>query len=110
MKITLDTDARFGCCLIRSETGRSVLVQVDLEFLGVAGAFGWDVRSVQRRDDDDDDAIVLHDCACDHCSTDGSVDCADCGVTAAEFIASAQAWLDDHDGATVDDPGYFDQD
>ncbi len=44
---------------------------------------------------------------CDHDSTDGTVDCKVCGVTALEFITAADQWLRDNDGATADDPGYF---
>jgi len=44
---------------------------------------------------------------CDHTHTDGTVDCKDCGLTATDFIGAASDWLDDNDGATVEDPGYF---
>jgi hypothetical protein len=45
---------------------------------------------------------------CDHDRTDGTVDCPECGLSASEFISAAGDWLDEHDGATADDPGYFD--
>jgi hypothetical protein len=45
---------------------------------------------------------------CNHSGTDGTVDCPDCGLTAGEFISAAREWLDDNDGATAEDPGYFD--
>lgn len=45
--------------------------------------------------------------ACGHSETDGTIACADCGLTATDFIGAAADWLADHIGATADDPGYF---
>ena len=103
----------------------SVYVQNDWDYPGVAGNFGWSIRSVQRKFacPFDGERIQYNDCRqfcaelckqardrlswhpCDHSGTDGTVDC-QCGVTAGEFISAAREWLD-HDGATADDPGYF---
>lgn len=44
---------------------------------------------------------------CDHGSSDGTVDCKECGCTASKFIEAAGEWLRENDGATADDPGYF---
>lgn len=44
---------------------------------------------------------------CRHEYTDGTIDCKQCGCKASQFIESARQWLNDNDGATVDDPGYF---
>ncbi len=44
---------------------------------------------------------------CNHSHTDGTVDCPDCGVTAGQFIDAARGWLDNNNGATAKDPGYF---
>lgn len=44
---------------------------------------------------------------CEHDSTDGTVTCK-CGLQAGDFIQSARQWMDDNDGATAEDPGYFD--
>ena len=46
---------------------------------------------------------------CQHDGTDGTVDCHECGVTAGEFISAARDWLDNNDGATAEDPGYFNE-
>jgi len=35
------------------------------------------------------------------------VDCPDCGLTASDFIAAANAFLESHHGAEAEDPGYF---
>ena len=51
------------------------------------------------------DTVECPDC-CPHDGTDGTVDC-DCGVKAITFIQHAQAWLDDHEGESFEDPGYF---
>lgn len=44
---------------------------------------------------------------CKHRSTDGTVDCPECGLSAHAFIQAAREWLDDNDGAEAEDPGYF---
>lgn len=44
---------------------------------------------------------------CEHGGTDGTIDCPDCGLRASSFIEAAGAWLRGHNGATADDPGYF---
>jgi hypothetical protein len=77
---------------IVNDDGRTVLVQTDWDYPGVARTFGWSPREVQREDRP----------PCDHRSTDGTVDCPACGVTAGEFIAAAREWLEEHDGATAD--------
>jgi len=84
MKITLD-EGDFGTYLVRAEDGRDVLVQTDWDFPGIASTFGW------------------IPCPCGR--TDGTVDCAH--KTASDMIAEARAFLDDHIGATTEDPGYF---
>jgi hypothetical protein len=65
----------------------------------VARAFGWNMQGVQQP--------FVTPKPCDHSCTDGTIDCPDCGITVAQFISEARCWLDDHDGATADDPGYF---
>jgi len=44
---------------------------------------------------------------CDHDGTDGTIDCTSCGLTPTSFIRDAREWLDEHEGATAEDPGYF---
>lgn len=46
---------------------------------------------------------------CQHDGTDGTIDCVSCGRTAADFIGAAADWMDEHDGETADDSGYFEQ-
>lgn len=99
MKITLDSNPDDApCCLkIVAEDGRDLLIQTDWDFPGVASTFGWSPASVQKPGRD-----------CDHSQTDGTIDCPACGLEAGDFISNARQWIDDHDGASVDDPGYFD--
>jgi hypothetical protein len=44
---------------------------------------------------------------CLHDGTDGTVACQECGVQPGQFISDAADWLCNHDGAEVEDPGYF---
>lgn len=99
MKITWNTDVRAPGCPgeIVTEDDRTLLIQSDWDFPGVASTFGWSCRRVQIRPGFD----------CDHRGTDGTVTCPDCYVSAARFIEDARVWLEEHDGATADDPGYF---
>lgn len=104
---------------ILGEDDQSILVQTDWDCPGIATTFGWDKTSIQScvdcghvTDDEDEREDHCPHCDstyrnCDHTFTDGTVDCPDCGLTAGEFIGAAQDWLDDNDGATVEDPGYF---
>ena len=103
--ITWNTEVNAPCCPgeIVNDDGRAVLVQTDWDYPGVAASFGWSIRSVRPTTR----ANVGMLPACDHAHTDGTVDCPDCGVTASQFISAAREYLDDNDGATADDPGYF---
>jgi hypothetical protein len=80
-----------------SDDGQTVLVQTDWDFPATAETFGWSTRNVQ----------VCPECDCDHNGTDGTVDCPDCGIKAGDFIDAAREWLDNNDGVTAEDPGYF---
>jgi len=130
--ITWDTDvnAPGAAGQILGETGLGILIQTDWDYPGVAQAFGWSIQQVQVcsacgkvqtdvLDRGGSECWDCEDCAenpdgytagintCDHRHTDGTVDCPDCGVTAAQFITAAGEWLDSHDGETAEDPGYF---
>jgi len=100
MKIYWDTDVNAPCCpgQIVAEDGRSILAQTDWDYPSVAMTFGWLLTDVQNGEDH-----------CDHECTDGTVPCNDCGIAPGQFIEAASDWLDDHDGAEVEDPGYFDE-
>lgn len=123
MKITLiahPSDA--PCCVkIVCADGRDMLVQTDFEFPPVASSFGWCTREVQKCDSCGQISFDLHNqivkfcrhckknvgTVCHHCETDGTVNCTHCGVTVSDFIQASRQWIDTHDGARVDDPGYF---
>ena len=66
---------------------KSLLIQTDWDYPGVAGTFGW--------------------VPCECGRTDGTVDCAH--KTTAEMVASAQEYLDEiaDSDVSVEDPGYF---
>ena len=104
MKITLDANPDDAPCCIKiiAENGEDRLIQTDWDYPGIASSFGWSIRDVQPNG--------LHfnpDNPCEHSHTDGTVACPDCGKSASEFISEARQWIDDHDGETVEDPGYF---
>lgn len=108
MQITWNTDVNAPCCPgeIVNEDGRSILIQTDWDFPGVARTFGWDMKDVQKWPDEEELAKAEFE-PCDHESTDGTVKCKDCGCTPSDFISAAYDYLRENDGATADDPGYF---
>ncbi|MFO0964633.1 MAG: hypothetical protein U0793_03470 [Gemmataceae bacterium] len=64
----------------------AIAVQSDWDYPGVASSFGY--------------------VPCDCGRTDGTVDCDH--RSAGDMIADAGEFLREHDGETIDDPGYFD--
>jgi hypothetical protein len=84
MTITLQ-NGDFGTYLLVADDGQERLIQSDWDCPGIATTFGWT--------------------PCDCGATDGTVACAH--KQAGQMIAEAQAYLDDHIGDEVDDPGYF---
>lgn len=104
--ITLHRARPFGYIVTRygaavDDPAGSMLVQVDWDYPGIAGAFGWSVSTVEES------TAHGYSLPCEHRGTDGTIACPDCGTPAGAFIESAADWLDSHDGATADDPGYF---
>jgi hypothetical protein len=84
--------------LAKSDGSDDLLVQTDYDYPGVASTFGWDIRASRGASGWD---------SCPHDGTDGTVACPFCGRTASAFINDAGDYLDDHIGASVEDPGYF---
>jgi len=84
MSITL-LHGEFGTYLLVAEDGRDILIQTDFDYPGFARTFGWS--------------------PCECGETDGTVDCPH--KTVSQMIGEAQAFLDDHLGESVEDPGYF---
>jgi len=147
----------FGILISSAVPGddRSVYVQTDYDYPGIATSFGWSIALVQQPQLDDDEfmqqlgdcphlrkdreprkkyrdeyydavedykardkygraplycALCLEDidpALCDHSRTDGTVNCPDCGLKAADFISAAYAWLVDNEGIEAEDPGYL---
>lgn len=73
---------------------QTVLFQTDWEFPSLAQAFGWSLRNVQKEGQ-----------TCDHDTTDGTVTCKACGLTASDFISAAYDWLKAHNGKVAIDHG-----
>ena len=101
MKITL-SKAGYLTYQILAEDGQDRLIQTDWDLPGLATTFGWDIKTVPTPE-----AKKFGDWLCLHESTDGTVDCEECGQKVSTFIEAAQDWLDENIGAEVDDPGYF---
>ena len=120
MNITLGRSA-YGFTITPTDSLRApVMVQTDHDYPGVASTFGWSVTELggylPQRPMTTRERATFHETGrdprpdivpCLHDGTDGTVDCEGCGETASNFIASARQWLDDHLGATTEDPGYF---
>ena len=84
-EITLEA-GQFGWdYILERGDGKTVLIQTDYDYPGLASSFGW------------------APCPCG--ATDGTVDCPH--KTASDMIAEAGQYLDDNIGATIEDPGYF---
>jgi hypothetical protein len=87
MKIYIETGDFGAYVLSNDEDNRTILIQSDWDYPGVASTFGW--------------------IPCGQCrESDGTVACAH--NTVSEMIASAAEYLDDGPGP-VEDPGYFGQ-
>ena len=84
MKITL-LEADCGTFLLLAEDGRTILVQVDWDFPGVASTFGWSPRSSPMTDDT------------------GTL----AEKSLSTVIGDARDFLHERAGSTADDPGYF---
>lgn len=125
-QITWNTEVNAPCCPgeIVAQDGQTRLIDTDWDYPGTASTFGWTLKDVQRCKwckrvqtitcDTDEEKFVCEHCGknikmCDHDATDGTVDCKACGTTATDFITAAGDWLRDNDGATADDPGYFEE-
>lgn len=65
---------------------KSYFVQTDWDYPSLASEFGWSLRRVQKPG-------RKRSNRCDHSSTDGTIDCRECGVTATEFICAAGEYI-----------------
>jgi len=84
VKITL-LEADCGTFLLRAEDGRTILVQVDWDFPGVASTFGWSPPPGTMTDDT------------------GTL----AEKSLSTVIGDARDFLHERAGSTADDPGYF---
>ena len=108
IRLEIPTNAP-GCFLIRGVSSNkdtsadrklarqmTLLVQMDWDFPGVAGTFGWSVAAVGNPNQ--------HDCT--HEGTDGTVACPACDLSPGAFIQSARRWLETRENAMTINPGY----
>ena len=86
MRVTLSRGP-FGTYLLTAEDGRDLLIQTDWDYPGTASSLGF---------------VACVDC---QGGTDGTVDSPH--LTASVMIAAARDFLDDHEGESFEDPGYF---
>lgn len=100
--ITLDASIGYAIALLRSDDGRSLMIQQAADAPGVARDFGWRMRPSRQPRDARGRWV-----ACGHLNTDGTIRCPDCGAPAADFVEAALRYLDAHHGETAEDPGYF---
>ena len=86
--VDFDDSAPTGFLIRNTRDDRTVLVQTDWDYPGVARSLGWTT-------------------CCG--ATDGTIDCRAHGRTATEMIASAYDWIQEHEGEefVFEDPGYF---
>ena len=85
--VDFDDSAPTGFLIRNTGNAKTVLVQVDYDYPGVARSLGWSGEC----------------CG----ATDGTVDCKTHRKTATEMIASAYDWILEHEGEEFEDPGYF---
>ena len=84
-----------------AEDGRDILIQTDWDYPSIASNLGYSLRDSQVINSG------YYGVTCDHDGTDGTIDCKACGYPASAFIRDAGDYLNEHDGETFDDPGYF---
>jgi len=85
--VDFDDSAPTGFLIRNTRNAKTVLVQTDYDYPGVASNLGWSGTC----------------CG----ATDGTVDCKTHQKTATEMIASAYDWIVEHEGDEFEDPGYF---
>jgi hypothetical protein len=69
------------------------LVQCDYDFPAAAMRCGWSLTRVQKRNGKLVHLARRTSVGCQHRSTDGTVDCRECGVSASAFIEAAGDYL-----------------
>jgi hypothetical protein len=94
-----------GAAKLVADDGRSILFQTDWDWPSLARNFGWSTEHVSRRSTLDFNGEKDIPCPGSD-QTDGTVKCPGCGKPASSFIYEARQFLDDHDGATCENPGY----
>ncbi len=70
------------------DDSQTTLIQSDWDYPSIAQSMGWSLTDVQGDPED-----VDH---CEHDSTDGSVSCKSCGLSASQFISAAYDYIREH--------------
>jgi len=78
-----------GAYLVNGE-----LVQSDWDYPATAHNLGWSLTRVQKRNGEIKHLSRRPVKGCDHCATDGTITCPECGITASSFISAAAEYLD----------------
>jgi hypothetical protein len=72
------------------DDNQTTLIQSDWDYPGIAESMGWSLTAVQPDAEDHDH--------CEHKSTDGTVACKECCISASEFISAAYDYIREHSG------------
>lgn len=97
MQVTVSRHPSVPCgyLITNDADDRTEMCTFDHDFPNLARTFGWDMIAYVQAE-----PMRFR---CRHHSTDGSIDCTECGVTASEFITEARAWLNSNTPKTVED-------
>ena len=77
------------------DDSQTTLIQSDWDHPGIAQTMGWSLRDLQAEDSDENNP-------CLHESTDGTVTCKDCGLTASDFISAAYDFIRSHEDEEIE--------
>ena len=79
-KVWPQVEHHYGAYLLTYRDGSTQLVATDWDYPATARMLGWNGKVKHER--------------CQHRSTDGTVDCRECGLTASQFIVAASEYID----------------
>ena len=76
------------------DENQTTLIQLDWDYPAIARSMEWSLTAVQCDPDDHD--------YCEHESTDGTIPCKECAVTASQFISAAYKYIREHSDEEFD--------
>lgn len=91
-------ESHYGAYIVhgRFHGPKGTLYQTDWDYPSLASEFGWSLTRVQKDAKGNVRYLARRPSRgqyCPHRSTDGTVNCPDCGVTASQFIGAAGEYL-----------------